>query len=250
MQELLGPSASFAEIAEAMGALIKAGKIRGWGMCNDNAYGLAASVYTAKALGVPPPCAMQNDYSILNRRIEENGMSEASSPMLENTGFMAYNALAGGVLTGKYLKEPAAIDSYNAGKKDAAMRRFKEPRGRMDENGWGQTLYRYRSGPADEATRAYAKLAKQSGMSLTELSLRWARQRAAVTTTLLGVASMAQLEEDLSYYQKTEPLPRELMWEIDRVHMRNRLPIFASTKVQKDWDEGSFGFGEVDEVIP
>ena len=42
----------------------------------------------------------------------------------------------------------------------------------------------------------------------------------------------------------------ELLWDIDRVHMRNRLPIFASTKVAKDWDEGSFGFCEVDEVIP
>ena len=40
-------------------------------MCNDNAYGLAASVYTARNLGVPPPCVLQNDYSILNRRIEE-----------------------------------------------------------------------------------------------------------------------------------------------------------------------------------
>ena len=36
-------------------------------------------------------------------QVEENGLSEASSPLHENTGFMAYNALAGGVLTGKYL---------------------------------------------------------------------------------------------------------------------------------------------------
>jgi hypothetical protein len=32
--------------------------------------------------------------------------------------------------------------------------------------------------------------------------------------------------------------------------MRNRLPIFASTRVPKDADEGGFGFGEVDEIIP
>jgi aryl-alcohol dehydrogenase-like predicted oxidoreductase len=86
-----------------------------------------------------------------------------------------------------------AIDALQAGKKEAALQRFRSPRGRMDETGWGQTLYRYRSGPADEATRAYARLAKRSGMSLTELSLRWARQRAAVTTTLLGTSSMAQV---------------------------------------------------------
>lgn len=177
--------------------------------------------------------------------------------MLENIGFMAYNVLAGGVLTGKYLREPAAIDQFNAGKKEAALRRFQTPRGRIDENGWGQTLYRYRSGPASEATRAYSKLAGQYGMSLTELSLRWAQQRKAVTTSLLGVTSMAQLTEDLSYYRKaagdggaSSVLPRDLLWEIDRIHMRNRLPIFSSTRVEKDWDEGVYGFGEVDEVIP
>ena len=97
------------------------------------------------------------------------------------------------MLTGKYLKEPPAIETFRAGRKQAALDRFRNPRGRYDDNGWGQTLYRYRSGPADEATRAYAALAKQHGLSLAELSLRWARQRSAVTTTLLGTSSMAQV---------------------------------------------------------
>ena len=251
VQALLGPQASFAEVAQAMGSLVKAGKIRGWGLANDNAYGLTASTYAAQALGVAPPCVMQNDFSLLDRRIEENGVSEAASPMQENVGFMAYDVLAGGVLTGKYLGEPAAWDAFTMGKKEAALRRFQEPRGRMDDRGWGQTLYRYRSGPADEATRAYARLAKQSGMSLTELSLRWARQRAAVTTTLIGTSTLAQLTEDLSYFQPSSGfLPRDLLWEIDLVHMKNRLPIFSSTKLQKGDSEGDFGFGEVDEVVP
>jgi hypothetical protein len=115
-----------------------------------------------------------------------------------------------------WLTAPALGPDGVAGKKAAAVERFRNPRGRMDENGWGQTLYRYRSGPAEEATRAYAKLAKASGMSLTELSLRWAAQRKAVTTTLLGTSSIEQLNEDLAYFQKSEPLPRELLWEIDR----------------------------------
>ena len=126
--------ASFEEIAKAMGGLVKAGKIRGWGICNDNAYGLTASTYVCRSLGVEPPCVMQNDYSILNRRIEENGQSEACSPANENVGFMAYNALAGGVLTGKYLETPAAVDDSNP---ESARRSFDKPRGRMDERGWG-----------------------------------------------------------------------------------------------------------------
>ena len=40
--------APFGEICEAMGKLVRAGKLRGWGMCNDNTYGLTASTYTAR----------------------------------------------------------------------------------------------------------------------------------------------------------------------------------------------------------
>ena len=50
----------------------------------------------ARELGVPGPLCMENDYSIVNRRIEENGLSEASSPAIANSGFLAYNVLAGG----------------------------------------------------------------------------------------------------------------------------------------------------------
>jgi hypothetical protein len=39
---------------------------------------------------------------------------------------------------------------------------------------------------------------------------------------------------------------QDLLWEVDRVHMRNRLPIFASTSVGSDWD----GEGEIGERIP
>ncbi len=60
-------NAGFEEIALAMGGLISAGKIRGWGLCNDNAYGLTACCHVAKQLGVPPPVSMQNDYSLIDR---------------------------------------------------------------------------------------------------------------------------------------------------------------------------------------
>ena len=93
---------------------------------------------------------------------------------------------------------------------------------------------------------------------------------------------MAQLEDDLSYFRNSKPLPPALLWEIvsrspaqpmfetatsgssgpaqieaplhrsisfapqDRVHMRNRLPIFSSTRVGVDWD----GEGQIGEPIP
>ena len=133
---------------------------------------------------------------------------------------------------------------------------------------------RYRSGPANEATIAYAALAKKAKLSLTELSLLWCRGRKLPTTVLVGTAtdighlkplrclavmlyfvgsffspghtSMKQLEESIRIFQSNQQLSRELMWEIDRVHMRNRLPIFASDRAGADW----YGEGEIGERIP
>ena len=48
-------------------------------------------------------------------------------------------------------------------------------------------------------------------------------------------------DDEIKYF-----LPQSLLWEIDRVHMRNRLPIFASTRTQSSWD----GRGEIGETIP
>lgn len=230
--------ASFEEIAQTLGELVVAGRLRSYGMCNDNAVGLCLTAAAAKALGVPGPSVMQNDFSLIDRRAEENGLSEASSPIHLNCGFLAYNVLAGGVLTGKYLEEPAAVDV-------AQSPYAQRPRGRHDDRRWGQTLYRYRSGPAEAATRQYKRLADRFGLSLTELSLRWCAHRPLVTSSLLGSTSVAQLEEGLRAFEKG-PLPPELQWEIDRVHMRNRLPIFASERVGADWD----GEGEIGERIP
>lgn len=239
--------ASFEELARTMGGLVQQGKIRAYGMCNDNAVGLCLTAAAARQLGVPGPSVMENDFSLLDRRAEENGVSEASSPRHLNAGFFAYNVLAGGMLTGKYLDEPAAVDNANEAE---ARRRLGSPRGRMDEYGWGRTLYRYRSGPAGAATREYARIAKRAGMPLAELALRWSRDRDLVTSSLVGCTSPEQLEQNLGAFGASgkgrRGLPVDVLWEIDRVHMRNRLPIFASERVGKDWD----GEGEIGERIP
>jgi hypothetical protein len=65
-------------------------------------------------------------------------------------------------------------------------------------------------------------------------------------TLLVSQTSMKQLDEDIQAFQAKSGLPDELMWEIDRVHMLNRLPIFSSTDVGSDWR----GAGEIGERIP
>ena len=240
-------AASFQEIAGAMGDLMKAGKIRGYGACNDNAVGLMGMAAAAREVGAPPPICMQNDYSLINRRVEENGLSEASSPAICNSGFLAYNVLAGGVLTGKYgLSQkdgvaPAAVDDRDRGRAEGNAR---APRGRMDTRSWGNTLGRYRTSAARSAAADYAALAKASGMTPTELALRFCAGRSAVTSSLVGHTSLSQLDASVDAFRKAakDPLPEQLRWEIDRVHLRNRLPLFANDEAGSDWrNEGSIG---------
>jgi diketogulonate reductase-like aldo/keto reductase len=53
-----GNPTSFEDLCLAMEDLVQEGKIRGWGLCNDNAYGLTACTRTAKSLGTTPPCTV------------------------------------------------------------------------------------------------------------------------------------------------------------------------------------------------
>ena len=57
---------------------------------------------------------------------------------------------------------------------------------------------------------------------------------------------MDQLQQSIVYFTQSKALGDDIMWEIDRVHMKNRLPIFSSNRVGKDLD----GEGEIGERIP
>ena len=252
-QRAVPTAATFREIVGAMGELLAQGKIRGYGACNDNAVGLMGMHAAAKELGVAPPACMQNDYSLVNRRIEENGLSEASSPALCNSGFLAYNVLAGGMLTNKYglflddKRAPPAVDDPD---RDRAASQAKAPRGRMDTRGWGNTLGRYRTTAARVAMKEYARLADDYGLKggPTELALRFCAGRGAVSSSLVGHTSVAQLDATLVAFKNAAkgPLPAQLRWEIDRVHLQNRLPLFANDQAGPDW--GNEGF--IGERIP
>lgn len=58
-RKVLGSPTSFEDLCLAMEDLVQDGKIRGWGLCNDNAFGLTACTRTAKMLGTTPPCTVR-----------------------------------------------------------------------------------------------------------------------------------------------------------------------------------------------
>lgn len=89
----INPEIPLEMIATTMGKLIKAGLIRGWGMSQANADQIKA------AHKVTPLSAIQNEYSIMERRWEK-----AELPLTEKLGigFVPFSPLASGFLSGKW----------------------------------------------------------------------------------------------------------------------------------------------------
>src|SRR6266581_4630831 len=93
-----GPSIS--EQVEGIAAMIKAGKIRHYGLSNETAWGVCEFRRVARELGVPGPVTIQNSYSLVSRNVD-NDLAEVL--FREQMSLLAYSPLAGGMLSGKYL---------------------------------------------------------------------------------------------------------------------------------------------------
>ena len=82
-----------------MAGLIKAGKIRHYGLSNETTWGVCEFLRVAREHGLPPPLTIQNAYNLLNRMFDGE-LAEAS--FREKLPLLAYSPLAMGMLTGKF----------------------------------------------------------------------------------------------------------------------------------------------------
>jgi aryl-alcohol dehydrogenase (NADP+) len=175
-KETEGPSID--EQVAGMAAMIKAGKIRYYGLSNETAWGVSAFHRAAREQGVPGPVTLQNSYSVVSRSID-NDLAEAL--FREKMSLLAYSPLAGGMLSGKYLQGA------------------RPPRSRYTLfDGLGM---RFRKPIVHEAIEAYAMLAKQRGITLVQLALGYVKSRWFLGSSIVGATSMAQLEEDIAAAQ-------------------------------------------------
>jgi len=201
------PPVDFEEQVQAMGDLIKAGKIRHWGLSNETAYGTILMCETAKRLGVPLPVSIQNDFSLL-KRDDETALAEA----LFHYGVEAlpYGPLAGGTLSGKYHDD----DADNPALANCRHRKFPnfQPR--------------YYAAPAMAAAGKYVQVAKDHGLTPVQLALAWCDSRWYVGSTIIGACSVAQLEECASAWGVPR-LSQGCLDAVDVVHRQARNPVLT-----------------------
>ncbi|MDD9875925.1 MAG: aldo/keto reductase [Magnetovibrio sp.] len=111
------PGTPLEETLQAMGDLIRAGKVRYWGFSNFRAWKIPAMVHLAETLGVPAPIVAQPYYNALYRVAEFEYLPACDE---YGIGAVPYSPLARGVLTGKFGTDVAAAEDAIKGKSFAA----------------------------------------------------------------------------------------------------------------------------------
>jgi aryl-alcohol dehydrogenase-like predicted oxidoreductase len=199
------PVTPILEQLEALGALVKAGKVRAIGLSNESPYGVHEFVRLAEQLGLPRIATVQNPYCLINRTLE-NGLDETLYRL--GVSLLAYSPLGFGLLTGKY--DDSGITGA-AAPADGRIARYESVR----KQRWGRS-------DALEAARVYNALAHASGMTPTQMALAFCYTKWQVASTIIGVTSVAQLDQDVDAFGTT--LSPELLAAIDAVRWKMRDP--------------------------
>jgi aryl-alcohol dehydrogenase-like predicted oxidoreductase len=192
---------------EALGQLVKAGKVRAVGLSNETPYGVHEFVRLAEQHGLPRVSTVQNVYSLISRGLE-NGLDETLHRL--SVSFLAYSPLAFGLLTGKY--DESGTEGPGA-PREARIAKFESVR----KQRWG------RKEPL-AAARRYSELARAHGLTPTQLALAFCYTKWQVASTIIGVTSLAQLDEDINALGTA--LTPEVLAAIDALRLESRDPAY------------------------
>jgi len=195
------PCASMLEQLEAMAELVEAGKVKAIGLSNESPYGVHEFVRLAEQHGLPRVATVQNPYCLINRSYE-NGLDETCHRL--GVSLLAYSPLGFGLLSGKY-DETGLVG-------DAGRMALYES---MRKQRWGRP-------EALDTARRYNTLAREHGLTPSQMALAFCYTNWRVASTIIGVTSMTQLDECLDAWGTT--LSPELLAAIDKIRWESRDP--------------------------
>ncbi|MBW8828789.1 MAG: aldo/keto reductase [Burkholderiales bacterium] len=195
---------SIHEQLEAMGRLVKAGKVRAIGLSNETPYGVGEFVRIAEQHALPRIATVQNPYALVNRTLD-NGLDE--SMYRHDVSLLAYSPLAFGSLTGKY--DEVGLDTPG------------QPPGRLALFDSMKTQ-RWARSDALGAAREYNALARAHNLTPAQMALAFCYTNWRVASTIIGVTTREQLDENIDAWGTQ--LSPELLAKIDAIRWRLRDP--------------------------
>lgn len=169
-QHRADPNTPPEEVASTIADLMKEGKVQRWGMCEVSAETIR------KAHAICPLTAIQSEYHLMHRLVEENGVLNTCREL--GIGFVPYSPINRGFLGG-------CINEYTV---------F------APNNDNRQTLPRFQP----EAMRANMRIVnilqafgRKRGMTSAQVALGWLLQKAPWIVPIPGTTKLSHLEENL-----------------------------------------------------
>ena len=173
--------------------------ILNYGLSNESAWGLMKYLYEAKNNNLKTPVSIQNAYSLINR-VFDSSISEIS--MRESCGLLAYSPLAGGRLSGKYLKNNKPKNS-----------RFTLWPGRFD---------RHFTAKGEAAVEKYVRLSSEYKIDPILLAHSFVLSRPFLTSSIMGVSKLDQLKNNIKSLDLI--IDKEILNKINKIHNQDRNP--------------------------
>jgi len=199
------PVSSIHQQLEALTGLVKAGKVRAIGLSNETPYGVHEFVRLADQHGLAKVATVQNPFCLVNRTVE-NGLDETMHRL--GVSLLAYSPLGFGLLTGKYDSSGTSGADAPA---EARIARYESVR----KQRWGRP-------EALAAARRYNALAREHGLTPTQMALAFCYGKWQVASTIIGVTSVAQLDDNIDAWGTK--LSAELLAAIDAIRWELRDP--------------------------
>jgi aryl-alcohol dehydrogenase-like predicted oxidoreductase len=181
------------ESLDAMHEIVRAGKVRAWGVSNYAAWQILEMTGLAAARGLTPPAVSQVLYNALHRQLDVEYLAFARHAGIHTTVF---NPLAGGLLTGKHRFEEAPAKGS-----------------RFDDNALYQRRY-WTRGMFSRVDELRA-LAEREGMTLVQLAYAWIASRPDVDSIIVGPATVQQLDDAIDAVAR--PLSKEAIGRVDEL---------------------------------
>lgn len=169
-QHRFDPQVPVEEVAGTIADLIKEGKVQRWGMCE------VTPETIRKAHAVCPLTAIQSEYHLMHRLVEENGVLDVCREL--GIGFVPYSPINRGFLGGN-INEYTQFDPANDNR---------------------QTLPRFQPEAIRMNTRIVNVLqdfGRARGMTSAQVALGWLLQKAPWIVPIPGTTKLSHLEENL-----------------------------------------------------
>lgn len=169
------PRVAIEETLEVSNQLVREGKVRYIGVSNYASWQVCSMFSVTKERGWVQPRIAQQMYNLLARRLEDEFLPMSKE---NNLTTIAYNPLAGGLLSGKHTSSGPGLGT-----------RFDANQVYVDRY-WHEANFR--------AVERLATAASAAGRSLISVALNWLLHHTQVDGLILGASRLEQLEQNLN----------------------------------------------------